>query len=124
MTKVFVYGTLKSGYGNNRALIPEDLEPTPDTITGFTMYHLGGFPAIVKDDSGRVVVGEVYDVDDNVLRSLNRLEGYRGEGERNFYDRISVTTDSGEECLVYVQGKPVTRTVVESGNWGDFTGTV
>lgn len=117
MTKVFVYGTLKRGWGNSR-LIPEDLTPTPDSIRGYTMYHMGGFPGIVNTpETSRMVVGEVFEVDDATLRRLDSLEGYRGEGEHNFYERERVVTDNGEECLVYVQSSAPSDSVVESGEW-------
>ena len=49
----------------------------------------GGFPVVLDCDGNRgQIKGEVYDVDDETLRRLDGLEGFRGEGDpTNMYDR-------------------------------------
>ena len=100
MNKVFVYGTLLSGFANHEYYLKnaENAKLVKmDTLPGFAMYDLGGFPAI-KAKEGSKVIGEVYDVDDEVLGGLDHLEGVH----RGFYNRIVATTDSGVEVFVYV----------------------
>ena len=46
MDKVFVYGTLKEGFGNNR-LLKDSQKISEDAVEGFVMYHMGGFPGVV-----------------------------------------------------------------------------
>lgn len=97
MHKVFVYGSLKSGFGNHR-LLEDSTFITEDTTKEkeFNMFSFGGFPGIVKggDDAIR---GELYEVDDNTMNDLDRLEsnGY-------FYQREVVSLDSGEQAWMYI----------------------
>lgn len=82
MTKVFVYGTLKFGYGLNRVLSRGDAEFLWEaTLDGYEMYDLGAFPAIMEGVGG-LVRGEVYDVPLSLMPRLDRIEGA--------YDRVMV----------------------------------
>lgn len=95
--KVFVYGTLKSGYGNNRLL--SDAKKVSDAVTKKPWWLVDcGFPYMLPEHhEGEAfpVVGEVWEVDNNTLHALDRLEGV----EYNHYNRetISVDTENGEE---------------------------
>ena len=62
---VFVYGSLKTGFGNNRLLQNKgSVFVTDDVIIGFDMYSMGGFPGIVHNPEGEgIVTGEVWLVD-------------------------------------------------------------
>lgn len=120
---VFVYGTLKKGFGNHNYLLGH-LEPlAEDKLAGHKMYSLGGFPAIVESDNEEdVVYGELYEVNPAELRRLDGLEGYR-DGYAGFYDRKTVTTVGGVEALVYFMHEVgENRPLVESGVWegGDY----
>ena len=111
MTKVFVYGTLKSGFGNHRLMEGRSTFITKDKIKG-KMVSLGGFPGVVPDDD-RSVVGEVYEVTDECLKALDRLEGHP-----SFYKRTPVVTDNGLEVDTYIyQGETKHRPLVETGDW-------
>lgn len=89
--RVFVYGTLKNGHGNHRLLARSGSKYLGRCfIEGrYKMLSLGGFPGIVS--SGQVpmnrVVGEVYQVDEDTLQSLDWLEGHP-----KFYERRKVPT--------------------------------
>ena len=98
-TTVAVYGSLKKGFGNHRLLAHIEAN-TKDVVQGFDMYSLGGFPGIKKGE-GSIAV-ELYEVDDTTLSRLDSLEGYRKGADNTFYDRLTVTTDSGAETLIYV----------------------
>lgn len=90
--KVFVYGTLKRGYWNNRLLF--NCEYVKDhTLNGYKLYN-AGFP-VATPAEGCSVVGEVFeipkDIEPQVIASLDRLEGVptmytrEEQGELNFY---------------------------------------
>jgi gamma-glutamylaminecyclotransferase len=80
MTYVFVYGTLKKGFGNHGVLgnamyIDEAVTNSKE----FTMFD-GGFPFVSDsfDDEERQgsIMGELYETDDEqILYNLDRLEG-------------------------------------------------
>lgn len=110
MKKVFVYGSLKQGFGNHRLLEGSKYLGEAVTKPEFTMYDLGAFPAITRGGSSEIH-GEVYEVDDNVFQRLDALEGYP-----NFYDRMQIETPYGE-AWVYFVDKSYNSSVIETGVW-------
>jgi gamma-glutamylcyclotransferase (GGCT)/AIG2-like uncharacterized protein YtfP len=113
--KVFVYGTLLTGFGNNRLLNSSKLLG-PEVIEGFDMYSLGGFPAI-SPGKGRVE-GEVWEIEDKTLNVLDALEGYP-----HFYNRMKINiSNNTDEAWVYFMDDPGrfynnSAPVVASGSW-------
>jgi len=82
MTTVFVYGTLKRGYGNWARLLQDRDGVTflGDAVSiekNFVMNDVG-FPLMfdIGRDNGSYVVGELFEVDDEALADLDRLEGH------------------------------------------------
>lgn len=104
---VFVYGTLRSGEGNWRwALAGRTVSETPAVLDGAAMYDQGGFPFVARSETGRVI-GDLMVIEDTcydeVLSALDSLEGYRGPGQSNMYDRetVTVTTADGIQVQAY-----------------------
>lgn len=102
MHRVFVYGSLKRGRYNNDLLRESHFigERTTQDET-WIMRSLGGFPGVVKKYHGGMsasICGELYEVDDNTLARLDRLEG-----NGNFYNRELVRLrDESESAWMYV----------------------
>jgi gamma-glutamylcyclotransferase (GGCT)/AIG2-like uncharacterized protein YtfP len=115
------YGTLLSGYGNNRLLKGKStLLGEHITEPNFTMYTTGGFP-IVSPNGNTAIHGEVYEVtDNNVLQSVHNLEGFGGimNHPRNWYDVMPVETEFGT-AYMYVQPNFSNNHIIESGNWNN-----
>ena len=94
MNKVFVYGTLKSGFRlhhllNGAAFIGSDV------VDGYTLFDSGyGYPIAAKATS-EFVSGEVYSVTDSVLNTLDMVEIPSG------YIRREVKLDSGGKAFMY-----------------------
>lgn len=112
---LLVYGTLKRGYGNHYRL--KDAEYIGERIVGpYTMYHLGGFPAITKEQTSPIQC-ELYRINDEQLASCDRLEG-----TPDFYYRDTVKTDKGEDAFIYFYASPLALKerckVIENGVWG------
>jgi gamma-glutamylaminecyclotransferase len=113
MTRVFVYGSLRSGESNHRYLATARPLGPSATSPGFTLYDLGPYAAIARTGEGSVT-GELYEVDAPALAELDRLEGHP-----TFYRRQPITLADGEEAEAYVQrpdqvrGKPP----VPGGDW-------
>lgn len=98
--KVFVYGTLKKGFGNHRCLDGAVFLGEAVTSENYLM-HDSGFPALRPSDKGLGVLGEVYEFEDmKILERLDRLEGHPHLFERT--DTVVVMTDEGEEADVQV----------------------
>ncbi len=75
-TLLFVYGTLKRGCCNHRHLAGQTLVAPARTVPGFRLYDLGGYPGIAPYPADRDgVAGEVWSVDPDALRRLDRFEG-------------------------------------------------
>ncbi len=72
--KVFVYGSLKRGFLYHSFLETSEFLGNAH-IMGYDLYDLGSYPAILKskDDKSKVY-GEVYEVDQETLRRLDKLE--------------------------------------------------
>ena len=111
-TLVFVYGTLKRGYGNNRLLRDGDARFIGEASTLFPYFRLYGrgipFMALERDESrGLNVKGEVWEVDPNCLQRLDWLEGHP-----HMYTRqtIEVLTDEGPcQAEAYLYLHPVSE---------------
>ena len=101
MTKVFVYGTLKSG-GAIRGLDGQaGAELLGDAVTtdaSYTLFDLGSFPAVGIKGNNKIK-GEVWEVDDKVFASLDAIEGYP-----DFYDRKQISSTKGNTWIYYIPG--------------------
>lgn len=85
MNFVFVYGSLKKGFGNHRLLVESELICEAVTLDSkYNMRSCGGFPGVHSNGENRIS-GELYSVDDITFESLDRLEG-----NGHFYNREEV----------------------------------
>ena len=112
--RVFVYGTLKKGYGNHETYLKDSKELGPARLEGL-MFHLGQFPAINLSERFTTIHGEVYEVDWENLLDMDRLEGIP-----HFYDRIE--TPVAPHGVVWTYIFPHARAakeqwVIPSGMW-------
>lgn len=94
---VFVYGTLKSGQGNNRVLGASELLGDASVIGA--LFDYGPYPvyAPAGDD---IVWGEVYRVDSETLERLDHLEGEGYLYKRMITEAIVVASD--KPCRVWI----------------------
>lgn len=109
-TNVFVYGTLKKGYGNHILLEESKYLGKYNTEPEFTMHSLRAFPAVLPFGNTSIK-GEVYEVDSDTFKRLDRLEGYP-----SLYERIQIPTEYGD-AWVYIMNSVRDINVVESGEW-------
>ncbi|QDT56128.1 Gamma-L-glutamyl-butirosin B gamma-glutamyl cyclotransferase [Caulifigura coniformis] len=75
MPLVFVYGTLKRGDCRHRFMAGSRFLGIATTAPGFRLYNLGEYPALVEDNSGGQIEGEVYEVSPAILEVLDEVEG-------------------------------------------------
>ena len=113
MQIVAVYGSLRKGFGNHGFLKNQSFKGT-DIVPNYKMYSLGAFPGIVPDDGGSIFA-EIYEVDEETFKALDRLEGHP-----NFYCRRQVSTVYGPAWIYelanvdHYRGLPL----VVGGEWG------
>jgi len=97
MNKVFVYGTLKSGHWNNGLLRTSRLVSEEAKLEGLCLYrNYPSFPVSYYEE-GSKIIGELWEVDGATLTRLDQLES-----EGYMYNRETMTTECGQECMVYV----------------------
>jgi gamma-glutamylaminecyclotransferase len=117
MHKVFVYGSLLKGCGNHSLLGDSRLLGVTRTPKGFDMFDLGVFPGTIPGLG--TVTGEVYEVSDETLRRLDRLEGYNSTApDSGLYNRIEIDTEFGKS-YIYIYNNTYGRKMnpVENGDW-------
>ena len=70
--KLFVYGTLLKGLERESVLSESRYLGT--VVIQARMYDLGSYPGII-DGEGQVI-GEIYEIDQDTLNKLDKVEGY------------------------------------------------
>ena len=115
---IAVYGTLRAGL-NNHTLISKCKRIGHGWLTGFRMYNLGEYPGAIRthDESGRMRV-EWYDVSDELLAELDKLEGYYSNSTHSsLYLRKYVGSPYGRGWI-YTYNRDVDEsTYMEAGDW-------
>src|SRR5512133_2641098 len=113
---VFVYGTLLSGEPNHRLLSRAKRLGEVKTLPLFELRSLGAFPGLIALGN-TAVLGELYEVDVETLRSLDALEGHP-----SFYRRACIALDSGALVEAYLLRPSQVRhmPVIVSGSWRQY----
>lgn len=103
--KVFVYGTLKKGFRANHLLAKSSFVSEAKSILPFSMVGTG-FPQAYLDTKGHPVKGEIYEITEETLLTLDYYEGYPG-----FYSRKVFPFEAPEgntTAVMYYIDHPVT----------------
>lgn len=93
---LFVYGTLMRGQSNEDRLSGARFIQLDRTRPRFSLVNLGPYPGLLHSGSTSVR-GEVYEVDDRLLTSLDEFEDHP-----NLYLRTLVELESGLRVFAYV----------------------
>ena len=114
---VAVYGSLRKKQSNYEYhLSNSTYKGTFTTEPEYTMHPLSYYPAL-KLNGNHSIVMEVYEVDEDTLKNLNRLEGYYPGEKSTFYDRIEINTPWGK-AFTYIYVIELSKdSIVESGDW-------
>lgn len=94
---VFVYGTLLQGEGNHSRYLQDDWLVGRAAVSGYDMFDIGCFPGVIAGE-GRVL-GEVYEVDADDMKALDRLEG---EGSLYLRKCVPVTMETGNVAFASI----------------------
>lgn len=133
---VFVYGTLRKGFGNYSTFLEgETIKELPATLHGGKIYPVsyGGFPCLVESkDKKDKVVGELMFLDKkkyfSIMFNLDDLEGYDPYNERSsMYLRklAEVETEEGTYLAwVYVWNGEVSGKPIKNGDWADYMANI
>jgi gamma-glutamylcyclotransferase (GGCT)/AIG2-like uncharacterized protein YtfP len=119
---VFVYGTLRRDSARAMSIrFPNSKFIAEANISG-SLYDLGAFPGLLLNDSNSLVMGEVYEVDDEILKHLDDFEASSN------YCRKQVEVALGAErrrCWVYEPNPEFysLRSLITSGDWIEYAKT-
>lgn len=122
MKRIAVYGTLREGYGNHGYVRNATKIGIGTTKEKYTMFA-SGIPFVDKATPTSTIVVEVYDVSDEDMPSVDRLEGHPYVYKR---ESIDVIMENGEEVQAELYFYPVTAsrerglTLVKSGDYTDY----
>ena len=111
MIRLFVYGTLKKGFHNNFYLRDARYLGEFTTDPGYSMYSFGNYPAVCETGD-TPILGEVYEISEQLLASTDRLEWYP-----EYYQRVLIETSFGEAWMYVVREQLCTDKIKISGNW-------
>ena len=121
---VFVYGTLRRGSARSMSIRFPNSTFIADAKVSGSLYDLGAYPGLLLDESNSSVIGEVYEVDDEILNELDEFEASSN------YLREQVETSLGSHrkvCWIYVpEDNPEFyshRTLITSGDWMEYAKT-
>lgn len=104
--RLFVYGTLKKGFNNHHFL--QDATYIEEATIKGTLLNLGWFPGYIPEGEGEVH-GEVYEINDEILKRIDHLEGHP-----DFYTR----KDVGDFSIYYYNKQDgVQYKKVAGGQW-------
>lgn len=107
MNYVFVYGTLRRGERNHYLLKNAKLLYEQAWTFGQlfdTPYH---FPVLYESPNNKIY-GELYEITEDELKLLDRLEGFEEGKENNYYERKIKTIFTDQGCFdayVYIDTK-------------------
>ena len=115
--RVFVYGTLLKGLERQGCM--EDSEYLGPALLEADLHDLGAYPGIRKGDGN--VIGELYLVNEQVLRRLDDIEGYTGDDSDSLFTREKVivrlfATGEQSAALTYFYNSPPNNLVTH----GDY----
>jgi len=88
---VFVYGTLKQGYGNHNFLENSEFVGNAYTFDKYSLY-IDNIPFVVNVPVSHIQ-GELYRVDQKTLSEVDRLEGHPYFYKRK---RVNIKLESGK----------------------------
>jgi gamma-glutamylcyclotransferase (GGCT)/AIG2-like uncharacterized protein YtfP len=116
---VFVYGTLRRGGAGAMSIRFPDSKFIADATVSGSLYDLGAYPGLLLNESNSTVIGEVYEVDDELLNKLDEFEA------SSHYCRKQVEISRGAHrkvCWTYEPNPEFysLHTLITSGDWTEY----
>lgn len=114
---VAVYGSLRKTMVNYQYYLSgSEYKGTFSTEPEYTLHSLQWYPGL-KLNGNTSIVMEVYEIDEDTLKSLNQLEGYYPGEKSTFYDRIEIDTPWGK-AFTYIYVNELSKdSIIDSGDW-------
>lgn len=115
LRRIFVYGSLKKGFRLYDIYLKDKHFAGIGRIAGYLFKLNSNFPALILERNGTIVEGELYDVLEADIRTLDGVEGCPG-----FYKRVAVNLMDGQTVWTYVineRSRNADWPVIPSGKW-------
>lgn len=112
MARVLVYGSLRKGEENHYLLSSSALLYNEITVSGYKMYDCGRYPAAIPNERTSII-GELYDVDDEIIMSdLDGLEQLKDGLYHRYYD-------AKNDFYIYLKYEEQisNEPLIDSGDW-------
>jgi gamma-glutamylcyclotransferase (GGCT)/AIG2-like uncharacterized protein YtfP len=119
---VFVYGTLRRGAARAMSLRFPGSKFIADAKVSGSLYDLGAYPGLLLNGSNSSVIGEVYEVDDEMLNELDDFEA----SSHYWRKQVEISLDTRPKvCWTYEPDPEIhpLRTVITSGDWIEYART-
>ncbi|BFH72601.1 gamma-glutamylcyclotransferase [Sulfurisphaera javensis] len=124
MPYLFVYGSLRYGFELHHLLSNSRFVGLAFT-EGYKMYDLGSYPGVIKGDG--IIYGEVYEVDEDTINLLDRVEDYRGRPDDLYIrEKTKVYFDdkrkySLSDVYIYVYNQDISgRDLIDEGDYSKY----
>ena len=119
---VFVYGTLRRGGAGAMSIRFPNSQFIADAKVSGSLYDLGAYPGVLLNESNSLVIGEVYEVDDEILNKLDEIEA------SSYYSRKQIEISPGPHlitCWIYEPDPEYysLQTLITSGDWIEYAKT-
>jgi len=115
---IFVYGTLRKGFGNHHLLENAEFLGTGRTKEKYKMTA-NGIPFVSKSEPVSYIIGEVYEVDKKTLKRLDRLEGHPDWYKR---EKVKIILETGKEVEAWIYFNEISqgRHLIKNGDFKKF----
>jgi len=118
---VFVYGTLRRGGARALSIRFPNSKFIADAKVSGSLYDLGAYPGLLLNEANSLVIGEVYEVDDEILNKLDDIEA------SSYYWRKQIEVSVGTHrkvCWIY-EPNPECYSLhrLISGDWIEYAKT-
>lgn len=119
---VFVYGTLRRGGAGAMSVRFPDAKFIADAKVSGSLYDLGAHPGLLLGESNSLVTGEVYEVDDELLKRLDEFEASSDYLRRQVEIPLG---GHGKLCWTYEPNPEFysLRKLITSGDWIEYAKT-
>jgi gamma-glutamylcyclotransferase (GGCT)/AIG2-like uncharacterized protein YtfP len=119
---VFVYGTLRRGAARAMSTRFPNSKFIADAKVSGSLYDLGAYPGMLLNESNSLVIGEVYEVDAEILNRLDEFEASSNYLRKQF--EVSLGSHR-RPCWVYEPNPECysLHTLITSGDWIEYAKT-
>ena len=113
--KLFIYGTLKTGYCRHHVLEEQTYLGEARTAAKYRLVDTGSYPALVEDPNGLEIEGQLWDIDPSCLDAIDALEGAPDLFKRK---PVALKEPSEQDAQTYIYQHSVNGLADSANRWG------